>query len=121
MNRTSKITLLALAIAPLCATVAQAETIYLKCSADGSEQIVTIDTTANTVNNISAKINATSIEWYENQDAGSGASVETFYKIDRTTGVYEELNRYHFSSGNIQNHPGPTQSCVPTAAPATKF
>ncbi len=116
MNRTSKIALLALAIAPLCATAVQAETIYLKCWADDDPGApLVIDLTNHTVNGEPAVVTPVSIDWDANNSV-----IDTHYHIDRATGTETVTGIIHHG-GEDRIAPSLTHQCVSVSAPATKF
>lgn len=116
MNRTSKIALLALAIAPLCATAAQAETIYLKCMNDGQEfGTFPVDLANNTAQGKPAVITPVAIDWDNNNQYG-----DAHMHIDRAAGTFFSSGVAHTRNGDMAMPP--TQgSCTAVAAPATKF
>lgn len=112
MNRTTT-TLFALALASLCSTAAQAETIYLKC---GTKFSFDVDLTNKTVNNNPAIITSTTIVWDANNSLGS-----MHWVIDRATGALTETATLHQPSGDISMPTFADGICTKEGAPETKF
>lgn len=113
MNRAPKIALIALTIAPLCATAAQAETIYLKCPSN-MEFTNVIDLTNHTANGLPAVITPLAIDWDINNNIG-----DIHYHIDRAAGTETATGIFHL--GGDRPAPASTYPCVSVSAPATKF
>ena len=114
MNRTFKFTLLALAIAPLCATAAQAETIYLKCGEGSDITTIVVDLDKHTVNDRPAEITPISIDWHNINDIA-----DVHMHIDRTTGSLGMTAI--FPQQNNRRYTAPDKQCSAVSAPATKF
>jgi hypothetical protein len=120
MNRPSKIALLALAIAPLCATAAQAETIYLQCGQDS----FTVDLDNKTVNGAPAEISPTQITWTRTDiiPGPPGWSQTLFYELDRVSGSVSWYGVMTEPSGQKRRaNNTATLQCERAQAPATKF
>lgn len=99
---------------------AQAETIYLTCVGDNAGAY-TVDLAANTVNNLPATINATTINWQRNLDFGGGNTRVEYWKIDRVAGTLNLSFQSHFANGFIPPVVNQTSNCTLGSAPATKF
>jgi hypothetical protein len=113
MNRPSKVALLALAVASLCATAARAETIYLKCPPEMAEPYV-VDLTNNTVNGVQAVVTPISIDWDMNNNVA-----DIHHHIDRAAGTETMTGIVHL--GGDRPAPTFTSPCVSVSAPAAKF
>ena len=118
-----KLSLIAIALCVLIASaqVARAETIFLKCG-DANH---TVDLTANTVDNHSATINETAIDWAVNMTYSNGTPQTDQYHIDRTAGTLRDTITICFHTGGYAgtcrtNKTAPV-ACTVGSAPPKKF
>ena len=120
-----------LATASAAASAARADTIYLSCTAIDAyrgKQILTVDTTNNTVNydakTLPANISVASIDWqWHSPTNPQGVYDINAYHIDRTTGVFTDQVTFYYPNGNaVPADGGPaTASCTKTDKPKTQF
>lgn len=118
-----KLSLIAIAAFVLIASaqIALAETIFLKCGDDSH----TVDLTANTVDNHSATINETAIDWTVSMTYSDGTPQTDQYHIDRTTGTLTDTHTICFHTGGYAgtcrtNKTAPV-ACTVGSAPPKKF
>lgn len=105
---------LAICFAALTAShSAQAETIFLKC---GPMDMITVDLTNHTVNNLPANITPVAIDWHN----GNAYSDVNFH-IDRTAGTLRTSGIYHTQNGDIPIPRDADTPCTVGRAPARKF
>jgi hypothetical protein len=124
MRRTHvKLGLIAIAVfvSIASAQIARAETIFLKCG-DANH---TVDLAANTVDNHSATINETAIDWAVNMTYSDGTPQTDQYHIDRTTGTLTDTITICFHTGGYKgtcrtNKTAPV-ACTAGSAPPKKF
>jgi len=97
---------------------ARADTLYLTCGNGGT---FTVDLTNNTVNNIRANINGTSIDWDTNVGSNTpGLTAVVHHHIDRAAGTASFTATYNNNGQISTGYSGP-DACTAGAAPATKF
>jgi hypothetical protein len=118
-----KLSVIAIAVFVLIASaqIARAETIFLKCGDDSH----TIDLTANTVDNHSATINETAIDWAVSMTYSDGTPQTDQFHIDRTTGTLTGTSTICFHTGGYKgtcrtNKRAPV-ACTVGSAPPKKF
>jgi hypothetical protein len=112
MNHTFKFTLLALAIASVCATAAQAETLFLSCG----KYHFAVDLASRTVNGKPAEVTPMTIVWDNDNAMGN-----VHFVIDRSTGALTETATLHQPSGDISMRPVGDGTCTKESAPEMKF
>jgi hypothetical protein len=118
-NSAVRITLAALAVLAISSAAARAETIFLHCGE--RESNFTVDLTNSTVNNYTATINATSIDWTQTPPPDQGTQSVGHYHIDRIAGTLTYQWSTHFANGRTGDLPRETISCTVSSAPPTKF
>ncbi len=125
MNNAVRVTAIGMLVAAVTTGLAHAETIFLTCTgAAGRPQTLTIDTDKNTVDNLPATINQTSIDWqrtYIPTGATDSSTASEINHIDRTTGAYTSTQAIRFANGNVHQWDPSVFSCVRGDAPKTKF
>jgi hypothetical protein len=123
LNGAIRVILAASAVLAASSQVARAETIFLNCTHQNSEGgyslTFTVDLTNSTVENLSATINVTTIDWVRHA-SNNGITSETYFHINRTTGVLTTWTSYHWS-GQTQTSARTDYSCTVGGQPPTKF
>jgi hypothetical protein len=114
-----RIILAALAVLAISSRAVRAETIFLHCGE--SQSNFTVDLTNSTVDNYTATINATSIDWTQTPPPDQGTQSVGHFHIDRIAGTLTSQWSTHFANGHTGNLPLQTWSCTVSSAPPTKF
>jgi hypothetical protein len=116
------VALVALAMLVVSSQTARAETIFLICNVGTNTKTFTVDLTNNTVNNLPAAIDATSIDWKKTYTPDGGKSCDIAGEnnhIDRTSGTWQTIATIHFCNGVEHTWPPTTGTCTKGSAPAT--
>ncbi len=114
----------ALAMLVASSQTARAETIFLTCNIGTNTKTFTVDLTNNTVNNLAAAIDATSIDWQSTEPQESGRPGDSNLEknsIDRTSGTFKRIITIHFANGFVTDMGPITGTCTKGGAPATQF
>lgn len=112
LNGSASAMFVALAMLVAGPQVARAETIFLKC---GQMNMITVDLTNKTVNNIPANITPVAVDWNNRNQYG-----ESHFHIDRTTGEMTTSGTYFTANGNIPMPQG-TDTCTIVVSPQKQF
>jgi hypothetical protein len=117
--------LVALAMLLASSQTARAETIFLTCTGEGNPITFTVDLTNNTVDNLPAAIDATSIDWQKTYTPEGGKPCDIAGEknhIDRTSGTFKRIATIHFCNGvEKELGPIPLMTCTKGSAPVTQF
>ena len=104
MNRIIKIKAISfcvLAGALIASWPAAANTIFLTCPGAPYGDVLTVDLTNNTVNNVPATINATAFDWQTRNDYGGGIIRTKIWHIDRAAGTLKFTLSTQFANGHV--------------------
>ena len=130
LNGSAGVMLVTLAMLMASSQGASAGTIFLACpsAVNTDAATLTVDVTNNTVNNYSAKIDTTSIDWEHNvpcEDCTGPFAVtkpvRQTYHLDRTTGTLTVVDKFSRVDGNDAINGPFTYACTVSSAPSTKF